>query len=201
VPVASGPASDSGFTGGEKVGLLVALGVLFLFVNAVAWFFTPKQHVNVLDRVDGRLAVVEDHYYLDEGFLFGSPAMVMRWFGLQSPKRIKTAGGEVEVAAIAFPEGVHRLIVVNRTAGDIYYSPVVYGDESGMPPGLETGTTRISADSGAAVLDKTHGEIRFGCAAQPRDVETFRSRKLTEQPYTVLAWITDQDPATCGPAG
>ena len=183
-----------------KIGCLVGIVLLTLLLNGCAWFLSGKAQVIVLDDMGGNLHVGQEYFTTGEDYLLGLPAAMMRPVGMEPPSSISGSGGTVNVGALTGAESLQDIILVNPTARDIWYTAIVYGDDSSLSRGAKTGTTKVPAGSGVVVVGKTHGDWKFGCENEPSDEESFSIGIADSKDYAVLGWITEQDPETCGTA-
>jgi hypothetical protein len=186
---------------GGKIGSWVAVIVFALLLNSCAWFLTDKTPVVVLDDTGGQLRQGEEYYTVGEGYLLGLPAAMLRLIGMEPPTRISGSGGTVEVAALGSPESGQDIILINPTSRDVWYTAEVYGDDSALSRGARTGTTKVPAGTGAVVVGKTHGELRFGCENRPLEYEMFSIGIGDSRELTLLSWIAEQHPESCGDGG
>lgn len=180
-----------------KIGCSISVLFLLLLLNGCAWFLTGKTQVVVLDDAGGPLHQGQEYFTTGEDYLLGLPAAMMRLTGMEPPARISGSGGTVDVAEVGAADSKQDIILINPTAKDIWYTAEVYGDDSSLSRGARTGTTRVPAGTGAVVVGKTHGELRFGCENRPLENETFAMGSGDSRQLAVLAWIAEQPPEQC----
>lgn len=182
---------------GGKIGCLIAVFALALLLNGCAWFLTSKTQVVVLDDTGGHLHQGHEYFTAGESYLLGLPATMMRLTGMEPPTRISGSGGTVELAALGDSDSKQDIILINPTSRDVWYTAEIYGDDSSLSRGAKTGTTNVPAGTGAVVVGKTHGDLRFGCENRPKENETFGMGIGDSRELAVLSWITEQPPESC----
>lgn len=185
-----------GSLGGKIRGWVAAIASALL-LNGCVWFLTDKTPVVVLDDTGGQLHSGQEYFTVGEGYLFGLPAAMMRLTGMEPPTRISGSGGTVEIAGLGDHVKTHDIIFINPTSRDVWYTAEVYGDDSALSRGAKTGTTKVPGGTGAIVVGKTHGKLRFGCKSRPPANEFFTVGIGDPKEFAVLGWITEQTPESC----
>lgn len=191
VSTTSGSADDGL---GSKLGAVIVIAVLFVVVNVAAWFFSPKSTVYVLDEVNGKLQSTRDWLYVEDGYLFGMPSMVARWFGWQAPKSVEVHGKKVELTGLIEKAKPELMIVVNRTRSDVFHKPVVYGNSKKIPAYIKLDVTRVPSGQAMALIDAWGFDPYIGCHHKPK---ARASSTTAKGEYLILAWLTEKHPDQC----
>jgi hypothetical protein len=182
----------------ERLIAWAALAIVLTMLNGCAWLLTSKHQVVVIERQNDTLQVTAVYYMAGDDYLLGLPAMMMRLTGLEPPAILQGTNATIDLRSAGELSGTHEGILVNATDQDIWYTPIVYGDEGSLPRNAPTEPARLQPDSAMRFLTKTHGEYQFGCKDKPGEKETF-SYSGGEGPKTaILGWITPTAPDACG---
>lgn len=181
---------------GERIGCFALVVLLTLALNGCAWFLTPKQRVIAIEEVGGKLRPGREYHTTGPDYLLGLPAAMMRLAGMEPPTTITGPGGTIDVEALSGKGDGNNLILVNPTKSDVYYTPDIFGDDSALARGAKTGTTLIRAGTGAAVVNKTHGDWRT-CLAPEGQYERFAMGVADRKDYQILAVVTRKPPEVC----
>lgn len=174
---------------GSLIGAIITLFIVLIIVSFLTWFFTPKAYVQVIDSVNDRLRITEEHLYVDDNYLLGIPSMVARWLGMQAPKEIYVPGqGELILKNIMPDSDTDHAILINLTQKDLFYLPLVYGGSN--DDDLEVITTIIMPGQARVVLG---GANYLGCNSSIPESISGIALGETE----IRGWIAERDHDLC----
>lgn len=192
--------ADEKATLASRIGCFAAVVLLTLALNGCAWFLTGKQSVIVIEEAQGKLRPGKEYFTTGPNYLLGLPAAMMRLTGMEPPTSITGPGGTIDVAALAGKsadgDDGNDLILINPTKNDVWYTAWIFGDDSTLPRGAQTGPVRIAAGTGMAVVDKTHGDWRT-CLPQEGQEERFSLGVGDSEDYAIVAVVTKKPPEVC----